>query len=516
MKIVTPDQMREIDNLAINLIGIPSIVLMENAAIKVKEESEKLLNGLKNKKVFVFAGKGNNGGDALAVARLMHNCGTIVEVFVFDDTFTAEAKINFEIIKKMGLEINSISNEDYLSKVKIDLERVDLVIDGIFGTGIKGIVSGIINKTIRIINESNKKVISIDIPSGVNGGTGEIAGICINATKTVSLALPKIGFYKNPGNAYLGELTVADISIPKIVIDRFTLNLNLITKEKIMEIFPKRYKDSNKGTYGRLFLITGSLGMTGAGTLAGKSAYRTGAGLVYLGVPASLINIYESMLAESVTLPFKDGGGYFHPDSYTQIVEFSKSVDVVGIGPGLSNRDELIEFVEKLIENIDKPMVLDADALNLISKKINILEKLKAKTIITPHPGEMARLTGKSILEIQNDRIGISLEFSKKWNIIVVLKGNNTVITMPNGEIYINETGNNGMATAGSGDVLTGIIMSLIGQGKRPEEAAIIGTYIHGLAGDIASKELTEYSTVSNDIIGKIPKAIKALFSLNY
>jgi NAD(P)H-hydrate epimerase len=514
VKIVTPNQMAQIDNKTINTAKIPGIVLMENAAVKVFYESLNFLNCIEDKSITIFAGKGNNGGDALAVARMLYNNGAKVKVYLFSDNYKNDAKINFDIVKEMKLDMEFINSNINIIDLRLVLNKSDLIIDGIFGTGLNGTVKGDYLEVINIINEAEKDVIAIDIPSGINGLTGEVLGTCIKAASTVCFGLPKIGMYKNPGKQYLGNLKIVDISIPQFIINSFEIKSNLITKKYIKSIFQKRYDESNKGTYGKVFLVTGSKGMTGAGILSAEASYRSGSGLVYLGVPKSLVHVYGAMIAESVCKPLDDNNGYFNKNSYKEIIEFSKSVDVLGIGPGISNRDDLTDFLENIIGNVKKPIVLDADALNIISKKIEILDKAKGEIIITPHPGEMARLTGKSISEIQSNRIKIAKDYSFKWNVIIVLKGNNTIIALPNGEIFINDTGNNGMATAGSGDVLTGIIISIIGQGKTPKEAALIGTYLHGLAGDYASKELTKYSVMAKDIINNIPNAIKEIINI--
>lgn len=529
MKIAKPEQMAKIDKIAIEKYKIPSIVLMENAALCVLKEIKKTLNGLCSKKVVIFAGKGNNGGDAFAIARHLHNKGALVNIFLLGDveTIKGDARINLEILRKMGVvptEINShYTNINYMTNMMLFISEADIIIDGILGTGLKGKVKDITKDIIKIINESEKYILSIDIPSGLNGNTGEVMGECVKADKTVTFVLPKVGLFLYPGCEHAGEIIVADIGIPTQIIDSIDdpINNYILNSDVFSDLVPNRCKQTNKGDFGRAFIITGSPGMTGAGCLSAKAALRTGAGLVYIGVPLSLAHIYNIALAEAITISLNDWDGtanskrgYLTLECIQELSEQIKNKNVIAIGPGLSKNKDIFGIVDWLIENSTVPLVLDADALNAISYDISILSKLKVNAVITPHPGEMSRLCGISVDEIQNNRIEIAREFACRWKVITVLKGWRTVIAFPDGTVFINTSGNPGMATAGTGDVLTGIITGLIAQGLTPEQAAVAGTFMHGIAGDRVSNRLGEHGLIAGDIVEEIPYVTRNLRSL--
>ncbi len=513
MKAAAPKQMNEIDRAAISRVGLPGIVLMENAAIRIFDEVKKILVELPKKRTVVFAGKGNNGGDAFAVARHLHNNDVITEIYITcsKSEITGDSGINLKVIENMGIVPKELS-ENILNELSDSLKNADIIIDGIFGTGFKGEIKGIIKDAVCMINSSGKTVLSIDIPSGVNGTTGEVSGACIRAARTVTLCLPKTGIIIHPGCEYAGELVVADIGIPPEIMDKADIRTNTIDTGHISKLLPARKADSNKGDFGKVFIVTGSPGMTGAGCLSGKAALRSGAGLVYLGVPKSLSAIYDSLLIESVTVPLEDNGtGHISRDSIKQVLSQLKRSTVTAVGPGLSVSKDTIELVGSIIENSEAPLVLDADALNALSKDISVLKKCRGEVVITPHPGEMARLLSISIDDVQNNRIETAREFALKWNVITILKGSRTVVAFPEGTTYINLTGNSGMATGGTGDVLTGILAGLIGQGVKPADAALIGVHIHGLAGDRAAASKGECGLIAGDLIEELPYAIKQL-----
>lgn len=511
VKIVKPGQMNGIDKFTINEIGIPGMVLMENAAVSVVEEVSGMLSGLRGKKVLILAGKGNNGGDALAAARHLYNRGADVRIYLVaeKDALKGDAAANLKILERIGLCVIELINEGQYPEFENALQRAELVIDGLLGTGLKGEVRGIPAHLIELINNSSKAVISIDIPSGVNGENGKVMGCCIRATKTVTFALPKIGLVVHPGCEYTGDLVVADIGIPNLAIEHFEINTHILNKHCISALIPIRSRDTNKGGYGRVLIISGSTGMTGAGCLTAKAALRSGAGLVYLGVPSGLSHIFAASVTEAITVPFDDdGSGRLSRNLIDKLDTVIKRKDVIAVGPGLSVNDDITDIVSSIIEKAEAPLVIDADALNAVSADIGVLKRLKGPAVMTPHPGEMSRLMGISIEDIQSNRMEVAREFAIRWKVITVLKGSKTVVAMPDGALYLNPTGNPGMATAGSGDVLTGIIAALIGQGLKPQDAAIAGVYLHGLAGDMACVKKGEYGMIAGDIIEELPHAI--------
>lgn len=513
MKVANCSQMKDIDSTAINDFGIPGVVLMENAALGVVEEAVKTLGDLSFKSIVIFCGKGNNGGDGFAIARHLYNKGANVIVILLDskEKVKGDALINLDIIEKLDIKIVEAKDESYLEGIAATLYLCDLVIDAIFGTGIKGKIKGIAKDIIKIINSSGSYTISVDIPSGVNGDTGQICDVCVKADKTVTFALPKVGLLSYPGADYVGELIVADISIPNTVVESKNISVNIIEPDYIKSIIPVRESQTNKGDYGKLFIIAGSVGMTGAAVLTSQSALRTGSGLVTVGIPQSLNNIIEAKLTEVMSYPLKDEGGILSLECMDSLLSKINSSDVIAFGPGLSNTNSIEKILLELIKKCKKTIVIDADGINVLAKNINVLKENECNIILTPHPGEMSRLTGLDIEYIQNNRIKTTIQFAKEYNTTILLKGAKTVIANPEGEVYINTTGNPGMATGGMGDVLTGIIASLCGQGLDNFQAAVSGAFIHGYAGDIASEEKGMHGLTAVDTIDNIPKVLKIL-----
>lgn len=517
--------MNSIDKSTINDYGIPSLLLMENAAAAVAKEAESMLAGYRDGDITaaaggiitIVAGRGNNGGDAFAAARLLHSKGFDVRAFLAGEKagIAGDAMTNMEILDRIGVKIIEIKDSEDISFLNINMGESQLIIDGVFGTGLSRDVEGIAASVIKSMNLSGRPILSIDIPSGIDGANGSIRGVCIKADATVTFCMPKIGLVVNPGCEYAGRLKVADIGIPRCVIGAQDIKTGIIEAGEVAGIIPQRKQDSNKGSYGRAFIISGSAGMTGSGRLACTAALRTGAGLVYAGVPESLSGIYSSAMTEPVIIPLPDSGkGYLSEDSAAKITERMGGMDVVAIGPGLSSAEGVKQLVEKVITECTAPMVMDADALNVISGNTEILKRLKNGAVITPHPGEMARLTGLSVSDVQKDRIGTAGRFASEYGVVTVLKGSRTVVALPDGRIFINPTGNPGMATAGTGDVLTGVITGLIAQGVSAGEAAVAGVYIHGLAGDLAADSMGMHGILAGDVARHLPYAIKELLKL--
>ena len=506
--------MAAIDAYTIKEIGIPGIVLMENAALKVVEEAANMLGCLKDRRILLLAGKGNNGGDAFAAARHLLNKGAKVIVYITSkqEEVSGDAGTYLAIAKRIGIKIVGLTDSIDLSGFSEDISKAELIIDGIFGTGFKGGLHGLIETVAGIVNSSSAKVLAIDIPSGVNGETGKVEGACIKADRTVAFCLPKTGLLVHPGCDYTGELVVADIGIPEESIEKQSIRLFTTERDMVAAAIPPRRSDSNKGSYGKILLVSGSTGMTGSGCLCAKAALRSGAGLVYLGVPASLSSIYNLTVLEPVVLPLEDyGTGRLNKACVTKLLEQLGRMDAAAVGPGLSTGEGVPEVVYSVIENSSVPLVIDADALNSVSMNINILKKLKADAVITPHPGEMARLMGTDIKKVQEDRLGAAIGFASEWGVIVVLKGSRTIIAFPDGRAYINTGGNPGMATAGSGDVLTGIIAGLAGQGMSLEMAAVAGVYLHAAAGDAAAVNRGMHGMVAGDLVEELPYILKEM-----
>ena len=522
MKVVTAQEMRQIDKQTIEKIGIPGIVLMETAATAVFRSIQK--NYPECRHVAVIIGKGNNGGDGLALARQLAHAGYNVQIVLVSppESFTGDAVTNLQVAQKLGLSIIEILSEPELKKIDKEILSCDLIVDAIFGTGLRDGINGYIKGVIDRLNSTKCPIIAIDLPSGLNADTGAVEGACVRAGRTVTLGLPKRGMFLYPGAETVGELEIADIGFPENVVKSQDIRVNWTQAYHVSNWIPPRPVCSHKGTYGRVFVLAGSTGMTGAAVLASQAALRAGAGLVTLGIPKSLNPIVETKLSEVMTTPLPETTeGSLALSAKPQILEFiERTASVLAIGPGLSQHPETADLIKNLVREIDRPAVIDADGLNALAeggtdcptsrfKLNNPLSSELSQTVLTPHPGEMARLTGLSVRDIERDRIGVAQKFAQEHGVILILKGVPTVIAHGTGEVWLNSTGNPGMATGGMGDVLTGLIAGLMAQGVSIPEAAVLGVYLHGLAGDISAEVTGMHGLIAGDVLEAIPEAIK-------
>ncbi|GAB4264276.1 NAD(P)H-hydrate dehydratase [Thermincola ferriacetica] len=514
MFLVTAEEMQNLDKLTIDQVGIPGVVLMENAGLQVVKVIKEILGEVPGKQVAVFAGKGNNGGDGFVIARHLLNMGAEVKVLLNGEPadITGDAKVNLNILQNMGQKIFTINNSNSLNIVKLTLVYTDLIVDAVFGTGFKGAVNDHMGKIISLINESGKPVVAVDIPSGLEANTGQVHGPCIRATHTVTFGLPKLGLTIHPGKEYAGQLHIADISIPPDLVKKQNFNKFLLTKELVAQMLPKRHSQGHKGDYGRVLVVAGSEGLTGAAVLTSTAVLKSGAGLATLAVPRSLHDLMEIKLTEVMTKPLPETEKKtISRDALDEVIALTESADVVALGPGISTEPATAGFVRDLLPELNKPVVIDADGLNALAGNLEVLKKIEAPVVITPHPGEMARLAGIKTEEVQNNRIEVAREFAANWRVNVVLKGTETVIAGVDGSLFVNSTGNPGMATGGSGDVLTGVIAGLIGQGLAPVRAAAAGVFIHGYAGDLGALEKGQAGLLAGDILNLLPKVFREL-----
>ena len=513
MKVVTSQQIREIDRKAIEDNNLSGLILMENAGLRIFQSLKNIYPDLRLKKIIIFAGSGNNGGDGFVVARHLYNYGVKAKVFLLApfNKVIGEARENLNTINKMGVELIEAETTK-LEEIQRTIQNSDLIIDAILGTGLQGKVTGLKAKIIDLINIANKEVLAIDVPSGLDTDTGKIEGPCIKATHTITLALPKIGLLIFPGASYAGKVTVEDIGIPSYLLKNNKIKINITTKEIVKSLLPFRATYSHKGSFGKVLILAGSVGMTGAAYLASEAAIRSGAGIVVLGIPRSLNQIMEVKLTEVMTLPLAETEKQsLGEEAEETISKLMKNYSVLGIGPGISRQAETQRLVRKIIEKSNIPLVVDADAIYALSEDPTILKKTKTPLVITPHPGEIAKLINKDVDYILNNQLDITREIAQKYGIVVVLKGARTIITNKEGETYINVGDNSGMATGGSGDVLTGIICSLIAQGADNFSAAITGVYIHSLAGNLARDIKGERGMIAGDILSQVPQAFLSL-----
>jgi len=510
MKVVTTAEIRKIDQRAIEEYGVPSIVLMENAGNEATRQIESIMGKLHNKKIAIFAGKGNNGGDGYVVARFLYNQGAKVKVFLIGSKtdVNGDALINLQIITRMGIDVIEVANDSDWNKVKIAMTFTDCLVDALVGTGFTGQLGTYMAQVVESINKTNKVVVSIDIPSGVDGDTGQVNGTAVKAHHTITFSLPKQGLLLYPGASYAGDVSVADIGIPRTLLIDENIKQNIITSAVVRKIFAKRSPDVHKGSCGKVLIIAGSKGLTGAATLTAKAAVRSGAGLVTLGIAKSLHDIMETKLTEVMTKPLAEVAvGIMGQDAVSDIQEMSSKSDIVAIGPGLGRHADTMTAVRQIIKNVEKPLVIDADALYALIDHTHILLEATAVPVLTPHSGEMARLVGLSPDEVNQDRVYITRAAAIEWGSIIILKGAHTLVAFPDGEVYININGNAGMATGGTGDVLTGVITGLMAQGLSSHEAALVGVYLHGLAGDIVARD-GMIGMIASDLIRALPAAI--------
>ncbi len=504
MKVSTVEQMRNLDKGAIEEFKTPDTILMENAGEAVYFVIHNEF-GIDGKRFIIFCGIGNNGGDGFVVARKLLSNGGLVTVFLLGDSekLTGCAKDNFDTISTLPIRIERLTS---MEQITSSLLYSDAVVDAIFGTGLTREVGGIFTKVIELINKSQTTVFSVDIPSGVNGDTGQIMGCAVKADYTITFGLPKLGNLLFPGFDLCGKLYVTHISFPPSLYN--TDNIKIETNDPLP--IPERGEDTHKGSYGKVLFIAGSSNYLGAPYFSALSFLKAGGGLSYLASPESITNFLANKGSEIVFAPQKETGkGSLSLKAKDQLLEFSDRVDMVVMGPGLSLHEETQELVRELVVVIKKPLIIDGDGITAISKDIDIIKKRKEVTILTPHFGEMSRITKTDIGEIQKNKVAILFKTCKELNATIILKGAHTLIGYPDERIFINMSGNPGMATAGSGDVLVGTIAAMFGLGFSGEESTRMGVFMHGLAGDLAMKDIGEEGIIAGDIMNYLPEAVQ-------
>jgi len=513
MKIVTSEQMRRIEQIAIEDLGIPSILLMENAAIRLSEHCLKAIDGIKNPKVVIICGPGNNGGDGMALARLLFNKGVEIKVILAGDMNTVkdDPATYLGIIKKLDIPIESIPLNGDHADISRDIRDCDLLVDALLGTGQTRNIGGSYKYIVETINNYAKHIISVDIPTGVNSDNGQIMGCAVKADQTITFGHPKIGIYTHPGAAYAGKIHIEDIAIPPALIDKVETNAEILTDREAGHLLPVRTRRSNKGDYGRILVFAGSNEMPGAAALTCSAAYIAGGGLVCACVLPQVADVMHKWQREVITRIVPDMNGTYCKKSIVSIAEEINRAGVIVLGPGISRNTGVTEFVRELISIATVPMVLDADALFAISEDVNILKSLKAPCVITPHPGEMSRLTGLTVSGILDNIIDTAVGFSREYNVVTLLKDAHTIVANPDGKIYINTTGNDALSKAGTGDVLTGMIAGFIAQGSDVFTASILGAYIHGKSGEAAAISKSHYGVTASDLLNYIPSVINML-----
>jgi len=506
MKFCTAEEMRRLDHKTIFECGIPGVVLMENAGRGAAVLTRQYFGDLAGRKIVVLCGRGNNGGDGLVMARIFHGWLAEVKVVLLAErgAVQGDARINLDIALNMGLEIVEVREEAHLEG--FDLGEADLIIDAILGTGLNTEVRGLYRRVIELVNQAAGPVVAVDVPSGLDADTGRILGAAIKADLTVTFGLPKVGLLLAPGENLAGRLEVVDIGIPPHVLAEADPGKELLLEDTLVGLLRPRAGDGHKGHYGHALIVACSPGKTGAGAMTGLAAARTGAGLVTLAVPAGLNPILEEKVTEVMTEPLPEGEpGFLASQSLDRILELARGKSVLALGPGLGTRPESAELVRSLVQTVELPLVIDADGLNALAGQTEILKKAKGEVVLTPHPGEMARLIGRSPAQVQADRLGAAGDFARSHGVIVVLKGHRTVVAAPDGRLFLNTTGGPHMASGGMGDILTGMIAGLISQGIAPLDAAGLAVLVHGLAADQTAEEKGPVGLLASDLLERLP-----------
>ncbi len=520
MKILTAEEIRQVDRSSGEFFGIPSIVLMENAGMRVVEAINARVDDLETRSIVILCGKGNNGGDGFVVARqlIQRDCFPSVFLFAEIDDVGGDARVNLDILTSIGHPPLTVRNHEDWVRERTALGDVDIVVDAILGTGLSKPVDGFLGEVVRSFEEdfSQSMVVSIDVPSGCAADTSKIEGPTVAADLTVTFSAAKMCLVFPPAHQAAGEVVIADIGNPHELLESDTHQVGLLLEDSFPDAYPRRAEDTHKGDYGKILIIGGSRGKTGAAAMAGHAALASGAGLVTVGVPVSVLGIVAGYMPEIMTEPLPEtDAGTLSALNYGRIEGLIGGASLVALGPGIGRNPETDQLINEVIGKIEVPAVLDADGLTAFVGRIDQLRGRDHPLVITPHPGEMARLLSCPISEIEHNRLDIARDFARKQNLYVVLKGFRTVVACPDGRAYVNSTGNAGMATAGSGDVLTGMIAGILGQRHLGtfEERLCLAVHLHGLAGDVAVSKSSEETLLATDLIRFLSDAWAALRS---
>jgi ADP-dependent NAD(P)H-hydrate dehydratase / NAD(P)H-hydrate epimerase len=530
MKILTAQQMREADRLTTERYNIPSLQLMENAGAAIADYLQTAYPNLAARRILVLCGKGNNGGDGLVVARLLRERGAKPQVLLFADpsTVRGDAATNLKLWQQGTSELQGVTNQPQWDAARSALSQSDLVVDALLGTGLTGPVEGLLAAVISDLNAAHAKahceVVAVDMPSGLASDAKDYGGPIVDADVTVTLTAPKVGQMLNPSADHVGKLIVRQIGTPPALLDDDpTLKLHWLEPSEFRALPMVRNRDSNKGSFGHALIIAGSLGKSGAAAMAGRAALRVGAGLVTVATPSVVLPIVAAGMPELMTVPLlanAEGSACMENLTHGPLTILFHGKSVLAIGPGLSSHKDTQQFIRTVLTETSLPVILDADGLNAYAGRTEELTSRGSSILImTPHPGEMARLLGVSVPEVQARRLEVALEASQRWQAFIVLKGSHTILATPDGRAYINTTGNPGMATGGTGDVLTGILAGLSAEFSTMLSAEVpesiterwarvigLGVYLHGLAGDLAAARVGEAPLIATDLIEALPE----------
>jgi NAD(P)H-hydrate epimerase len=512
MRVLTTVQMQAADRAAIDTAGIPSIVLMENAGRQVVAAMERQVPDLHDQRIAVVCGKGHNGGDGFVVARLLAAGGADVSVYlaVRETAVRGDARRTLTALRALDLDVTEAADPDGWAACVSQIAQADLIVDALFGTGLSRPLTGHWADVVDGLNATGVPIVSVDLPSGLSADTGAIIGATVDAALTVTLGAPKVPLLVPPAATRVGQLAVADIGIPESVIDTVSgPRTEVITTEWAREQIEPRPDELHKGECGRVLIVAGSTGKTGAARLAGAGALRSGAGLVTVATPRICQDVVSALMPEYMTVGLDSTPAGMVVVSAVDAV-LAERCDVLAIGPGLGQGPEVRQAVRALVARSTVPLVLDADAINaFIDDPQALVGGSSRDVIVTPHPGEMARLTGHTIEYIQEHRLEVARELATSQQLYVVLKGARTLVAAPDGGVLINVTGNPGMATAGTGDVLTGVVAAWLAQGLDAQAACGLAVHLHGLAGDLAADVHGEVGMIASDLAGQLGPAVQ-------
>jgi NAD(P)H-hydrate epimerase len=513
MRVLNAAQMREADRRTIEEIGIPSLVLMENAGRQVVAAMEAVHGDLQDHVIAVLCGRGNNGGDGFVIARTLLQRGVDVSVFLIGRVadVRGDARVNLEILGRLGLTTVEVSDSQKWELHFSEVSNCTLIVDAIFGTGLNAPLAGLLETVVADVNASGIPVIAVDLPSGLSADSHEPIGESIVAGTTVTLAAPKLSLVLPPAETRAGDVVIADIGIPTEIIEALDgPRVELLTRSSMRQLIAPRNPDTHKGDYGRVLIVAVSRGKTGAAHLAAIGALRSGAGLVTVATPSGCLPIVASMAPEYMTEAIDENPDGLDADGVDDLLESAR--DVLALGPGLGQAPGTRAFIHALVDRATLPLVIDADGLNAFAGEPDRLAGREGRdVIITPHPGEMARLVGMSIEDVQGNRLEVARTFASTHHVYVVLKGHRTLIATPDGAVFINPTGNPGMASGGTGDVLSGMLAAWLAQLLDAEAACKLAVYLHGMAGDLAEADEGEIGMTAGDLAGHISDAILEL-----
>lgn len=518
MYLVTAAEMQAMDRATIEEFGLPGRILMEIAGRGAFDLLGRRLGervgDLTSKKIGVLCGRGNNGGDGFVIARYLDQVGVPVTVFLLADAqrVSGDAAANLSLLAPLNIPVVQLPTATDFARTKGLLATQEIWVDALLGTGLNAPVRGYFREVIDFINANGRPVLAVDIPSGLNADTGQPMGSCIQATATATFAFAKIGHQIEPGVSLSGHLEIVDIGIPPHITRKIAPKQQLLTPQMMQQTITPRPPQAHKGTTGHLLVVAGSPGKTGAAAMTATAALRSGAGLVTLATPRSLNPIMETQLTEAMTIPVPEtAGGGWGPEASDALRTVWSDQRAVALGPGLGQDPKARELVHSVVRNCPKPLIIDADGLNCLEGSLDLLAQAPHPPILTPHPGEMARLAGLPTREIQADRVGTARRFAQTHRVYLVLKGARTVIAHPDGQVEINPTGNAGMAAGGMGDVLTGIIAGFITQGYDPSAACRLGVYLHGAAADELAAHMGSVGYLAGEIMAEIPRQLARL-----